>query len=87
MLALIVKDSHRFGQPVHLLSGQEAESERRFSWLGGSASTFSARLDLANASRAWSRKTLPAAVSSITAYAADHELSADLVLQILHLAA
>ena len=40
------KDAHGFRKPVHLLSGQEAESKRRLGRLSGPPCRFASCLDL-----------------------------------------
>ena len=62
---LVPKEADRFGEPVYLLSGREAQSERRLGGLRGAPCRFAGSLDLSQSSSAWSRKTRPAAVSSM----------------------
>src|SRR5258705_2700320 len=78
----VAKKPDRFGEPVDLLSGQEAQRER---WLGGLRSAscpFASRIDLSQRQSGMVEKD-PTRGSQLDAVStANHQLRADLVLKV-----
>ena len=82
-----MEDSHRLGQPIHFLSGQEAEPKGWLGWIGCPTRRFTGRLDLSQRQARLIEEDAAGSSELNAPRAADHEWDADLVFQIPHLTA
>src|SRR5438552_7451066 len=79
---LLSKKADRFRQPVDLLSGQEAQSERRLGGLSGTPGRFAGSIDLSQRQPCMVEKDPTRGGQLDAASTANHQLSADLVLEV-----
>src|SRR4029453_17129878 len=79
---LVPKKADRFGEPVDLLSGQEAQRERRFGGLSSASCRFASRIDLSQREAGMGEKSPPRGGQLDAVSAANHQLRADLVLEV-----
>ena len=83
----VAKDAHGLGQPIHFLSGQKAERERRLGGLSGPPRCFPGGLDLGQRQPCMVEKGAAGGGQFDAVHAAAHQLDADLVFEIADLAA
>src|SRR5438445_6517642 len=76
------KKPDRFGEPVDLLSGQEAQRERRFSGLGSAPCRFAGGIDLSQRQSGMVEKNPTRGGQLDAVSTTNHQLSADLVLKV-----
>src|SRR2546425_3457736 len=77
----VPKKPDRFREPVDLLSGQEAQRERRLGGLRGAPCRFASRIDLSQRQSGMVEKDPTRGGQLDAASTANHQLSADLVLK------
>jgi len=78
----VPKKPDRFGEPVDLLSGQEAERERQFGGLSSASCRFASRIDLSQRQSGMVKKRPTRGGQLDAVSTANHQLRADLVLKV-----
>src|SRR5438067_6514992 len=79
---LVSKEADSFGQPIYLVSGQEAQSERRLGGLSGAPGRFAGSIDLSQRQSCMVEKDSTRGGQLDAASTANDQLSADLVFKI-----
>jgi hypothetical protein len=82
---LVSKEADSFREPIYLVSGQEAQSERRLGRLSGAPGRIASRIDLSQREACMVQKDPTRGGQLNAASTANHQLSADLVLEVPHL--
>src|SRR6267378_984012 len=78
----VPKKPDRFGEPVDLLSGQEAQRERQFGGLSSASCRFASRIDLSQRQSGMVEKRPTRGGQLDAVSTANHQLRADLVLKV-----
>src|SRR3989454_4900447 len=81
----VPKKPDRFGEPVDLLSGQEAQRERQFGGLSSASCRFASRIDLSQRQSGMLEKRPTRGGQLDAVSTANHQLRADLVLKVPNL--